>query len=78
MIQSNTAELISEVSFCNLEATMISDLLTYKCSIATDFIEDWFSSPLTAAISFIQVLVKSRKTATFMPMLNLVNEVVSQ
>ena len=42
-----------------------------------DFVEDWFSSPITAAISFLQVLAKLRKSVTLMPLLNNVNQIVA-
>ena len=62
---------------CDSQECVLSAYLT-TLLLATDFIEDWFSSPITAAISFIQVLTKARKQATLIPMLNVVNTMVSE
>lgn len=54
------------------------DPVEYSRAHFGDFVEDWFSSPLTAAITFVQVLTKARKNVTLMPILNIVNGIVSQ
>lgn len=54
------------------------DPIEYARSHFGDFLEDFFSSPLTAAISFVQVLTKARKALTLMPILNTINSIVSQ
>lgn len=56
---------------------MLTPRVLLWTSLRTDYIEDWFSSPITAAISFVQILTKSRKQATLMPMLNVVNSIVA-
>jgi hypothetical protein len=44
----------------------------------TDFIEDSYSNPCATSLTFVTALVETRKSTTLMPLLNLIQTVVSK